>query len=123
MNDKIIGATVGTPISPNKIEEKINPVKTVNGYTPDENGNVEVIGNNGEDGKSAYQIAVENGFEGTEEEWLESLKVGVEIEFATDEEVESILKEQYGETLEDIPDSDFATNDEVEDMLDHIFGK
>ena len=27
----------------------------------------------GLDGKSAYEIAVENGFEGTEEEWLESL--------------------------------------------------
>ena len=26
------------------------------------------------DGKSAYQIAVENGFEGTEEEWLASLE-------------------------------------------------
>lgn len=25
-------------------------------------------------GKSAYQVAVQNGFEGTEEEWLESLK-------------------------------------------------
>lgn len=25
-------------------------------------------------GKSAYEIAVENGFEGTEQEWLESLK-------------------------------------------------
>lgn len=30
-------------------------------------------GPQGEDGKSAYQIAVENGFKGTEEEWLESL--------------------------------------------------
>ena len=28
----------------------------------------------GEDGKSAYQIALDNGFEGTEDEWLESLK-------------------------------------------------
>lgn len=28
----------------------------------------------GADGKSAYQIAVDNGFEGTEEEWLASLK-------------------------------------------------
>ena len=28
----------------------------------------------GQDGKSAYEIAVENGFEGTEQEWLESLK-------------------------------------------------
>lgn len=31
-------------------------------------------GENGTDGKSAYQISVDNGFEGTEEEWLESLK-------------------------------------------------
>jgi hypothetical protein len=30
-------------------------------------------GGAGKDGKSAYEIAVENGFEGTEEEWLESL--------------------------------------------------
>lgn len=42
MRKKIIGVTVGTPISPSKIEEKINPVKTVNGKAPDENGNVEV---------------------------------------------------------------------------------
>lgn len=28
----------------------------------------------GRDGKSAYEIAVKNGFDGTEEEWLESLK-------------------------------------------------
>ena len=28
----------------------------------------------GKDGKSAYEIAVENGFAGTVEEWLESLK-------------------------------------------------
>lgn len=31
-------------------------------------------GEPGQNGKNAYQIAVENGFEGTEEEWLESLK-------------------------------------------------
>lgn len=30
-------------------------------------------GKDGVDGKSAYEIAVENGFEGTEEEWLQSL--------------------------------------------------
>lgn len=28
----------------------------------------------GADGLSAYEVAVENGFEGTEAEWLESLK-------------------------------------------------
>lgn len=31
-------------------------------------------GADGKDGESAYEIAVKNGFEGTEEEWLESLK-------------------------------------------------
>lgn len=31
-------------------------------------------GTPGKDGKSAYEIAVSNGFEGTEEEWLASLK-------------------------------------------------
>jgi len=30
-------------------------------------------GSDGEDGLSVYEIAVENGFEGTEEEWLEGL--------------------------------------------------
>ncbi len=33
-----------------------------------------VSGSGGADGKSAYEIAVDNGFDGTEEEWLESLK-------------------------------------------------
>ena len=42
MGKKIIGTTVGTPISPTKIEEKINPVKTVNNSSPDVNGNVSV---------------------------------------------------------------------------------
>lgn len=31
-------------------------------------------GKEGKDGKSAYEIACENGFEGTEEEWLDSLQ-------------------------------------------------
>lgn len=33
-----------------------------------------VKGDKGDDGKSAYELALENGFEGTEEEWLESLQ-------------------------------------------------
>ena len=40
------------------------------GYTP-EKGKDYFDGN---DGKSAYQEAIDNGFKGTEEEWLESLK-------------------------------------------------
>lgn len=35
---------------------------------------LEKVGPKGEDGKSAYEIAVEHGYVGTEEEWLESLK-------------------------------------------------
>ena len=47
--------------------------------TLDWQGNLEVDGtingsSGGADGKSAYEIAVENGFVGTEQEWLESLK-------------------------------------------------
>lgn len=44
--------------------------------TVDENGIISASGQgvSGEPGKSAYEIAVDNGFEGTEEEWLESLK-------------------------------------------------
>ena len=37
-------------------------------------GEVQTIhGKDGEDGKSAYEIALEHGFEGTEPEWLNSL--------------------------------------------------
>ena len=50
MNRKIVGVTVGTPLNPKRIGDYI------------------------ENGKSAYEIAVLNGFEGTEQEWLESLK-------------------------------------------------
>lgn len=50
MSRGIIGVTVGTPISPKAIERKIKPVKSVNGFTPDENGNVDVKGNKGDAG-------------------------------------------------------------------------
>ena len=47
----------------------------------DKNGKKEFTVENGEDGKSAYELAVENGFEGTEEEWLESLRYDHSDEF------------------------------------------
>ena len=40
----------------------------------DENGNVVLKNSSGSAGKSAYEIAVDKGFVGTETEWLESLK-------------------------------------------------
>ena len=35
---------------------------------------LQTVGGTGQDGLSAYEIAVKNGFEGDEQEWLESLK-------------------------------------------------
>lgn len=46
-------------------------------------------GGTGADGKSAYEIAVENGFEGTEEEWLASLKGEPGIQGATGDKGEA----------------------------------
>ena len=40
---KIIGVTVGTPLSPTKIGAKLKPVKSINDIIPDENGNVALI--------------------------------------------------------------------------------
>lgn len=65
MSKKIIGVTVGTPISPNRIAAKIKPVKTVNGEAPDENGNVEVVGNNGKDGADGFSPTVTTSKSGT----------------------------------------------------------
>lgn len=42
MKKKIIGVTVGTPISPDRMRGKINAVTSVNGIAPDENGNVKI---------------------------------------------------------------------------------
>lgn len=44
--------------------------------------NPEPVNIRGEDGKSAYEIALDNGFEGTEEEWLEYMRG---VDFETDE--------------------------------------
>ena len=65
--------------------------------------------NDGEDGISAYSIAVENGFEGTEEEWLLSLigkglefqwngtKLGVRVEGETEYQYSDDLKGEKGD--------------------------
>ena len=45
------------------VDEKINGIGVIQGPA----------GDAGADGKSAYEIAVEQGFEGTEEEWINSL--------------------------------------------------
>ena len=42
MSKKIIGVTVGTPMNPSFLKDKLNLVTSVNGVTADENGNVEI---------------------------------------------------------------------------------
>lgn len=45
---------------------------------------LQMIGKQGKDGKSAYQVAVDNGFIGTEQEWLDSLvSTAAMISYAT----------------------------------------
>ncbi len=61
--------TVDNELSPTSV----NPVqnKVITGKITDLEGKIK---ENGDNGKSAYEIAVTEGFEGTEKEWLESLK-------------------------------------------------
>lgn len=51
-------------------------------------------GDPGSDGKSAYEIAVAEGFQGTKEEWLASLKGGADIETITTGEIDNIFAEK-----------------------------
>lgn len=61
------------------LESGVN-IKTVNGETILGKGNIDIAGGTGtqgpkgEDGRSAYEIAVAEGFEGTPQQWLRSLK-------------------------------------------------
>lgn len=61
---------------------------------------VKVLGG-GADGKSAYEIAVDNGFEGSESEWLESLKGEKGDPFMYDDFTEEQLEGLKGKDGED----------------------
>lgn len=74
------------------------------------------MGPPGDPGKSAYEIAVEHGFVGTEEEWLDSL-VGPPGDI-TKESIETALGYTPADEA-DIPDtSGLATREDVEDAID-----
>ena len=60
----------------------VTPIDNGNRITiTDINGKKEIDVTNGIDGRSAYELAVKNGFEGTEQEWLESLRYDHSDEF------------------------------------------
>lgn len=62
MNRKIIGITVGTPLSIRGIKDKLNPVTSVNGVEADKNGNVEVqSGSGGVDFKTDDTLSLTDG--------------------------------------------------------------
>lgn len=107
MSRKIIGVTVGTPISRSKIEETIKPVKSVNNVTPDDNGNVNVpVGGDA----AIYVGSDENVPEGTK---IHINPEGEALEIATMEDIDRLSEEiangeiytlKAGETLDDVPD-------------------
>ena len=82
---KIFGSTVGTTL-PKPSWSQANPKK--GDYIKDKPTEMEPVR-----GYSAYQVAVMNGFEGTEKEWLESLKADTEVI------VQEIIKEENMETI------------------------
>lgn len=86
------------------------------------------------DGKSAYDVAVDNGFEGTEEEWLESLKAAynsttVKLDFTNwdngsfTETLADGTVYDYGVTLDDrgLPTSFTLPDGRVMDVVIPVF--
>lgn len=76
-----INGELGLGVDYYKGEKGDTPIKGVDYLTPDDVKEISdkvlekvEAGTKGEDGKSAYQIAVDEGFEGSETEWLASLK-------------------------------------------------
>ena len=69
-------------------------------------------------GYSAYEVAVKNGFEGTEQEWLESLKGKI-----TEEDRDVIAQGASKLTLDALQndvDNNFSMSDEEIDALFNI---
>ena len=80
-------------------------------------------GNVGQNGKSAYEIAKEKGFEGTETEWLDSLRVLPNITQEAGDSEELVMSQKAVTTLVHdtlgIPsETNYETVDSVEGMTD-----
>ena len=76
-----VNGELGLGVDYYKGEKGDTPIKGVDYLTPDDVKEISdkvlekvEAGTKGEDGKSAYQIALDEGFEGSETEWLASLK-------------------------------------------------
>ena len=72
-------------------------------------------GKDGKDGKYAYDIARDNGFLGTEQEWLDSLKADdSSIETVVQEEVTKQIETQLQDTIQESVDK--AIEDALSDL-------
>lgn len=67
---------------------------------PGKDGEPGAKGDPGKDGKSAYEVAKDNGFDGTEEEWLESLKAEGGSNIPTTGRVHQMLVTNQGGNME-----------------------
>lgn len=85
-----VGAVKGAPCEIQNISTN-NKAHTIAFAWEDKNGETHTDSLILQDGKSPYDIAIENGFEGTEAEWLESLKGGndpTDIDFTSNAPIE-----------------------------------
>ncbi|MDO4157215.1 MAG: hypothetical protein Q4D37_10640 [Oscillospiraceae bacterium] len=76
-------------------------------------------GANGKDGLSAYELAKENGFVGTLDEWLESLKGKdgkLDCTAITIAEIDAILNGSMSDDP-DNPDAEEITNEEIDRLF------
>ena len=95
-----INGELGLGVDYYKGEKGDTPIKGVDYLTPDDVKEISdkvleqvEAGTKGEDGKSAYQIALDEGFEGSEAEWLASLKGKTPVkgvDYFTQEEIQQI---------------------------------
>lgn len=85
-----------------KITGSIQNKESISGAVLKEGNISAALSNPLTQGYSAYEIAVQNGFEGTEKEWLESLKGYSPIkgkDYWTQEDIDSILEELQEQKL------------------------
>lgn len=66
--------------------------------------NQDINKNGGNNGLSAYEVAVKNGFKGDETEWLESLKPQKGTDYWTTEDVSQITQQTKESVINDIDD-------------------
>ena len=89
--EPIIGNPVGTTISPQTISDKLQVVKTINGLTPDENGNVTIS-----TGGSVDTTEFESRVKELEKQMADLTYVAIAINSFT----HNLGSREYGETVE-----------------------